>query len=81
MKLSVIMPVYNEIDTLAEIIERVRAVGVAEEIIIVDDGSVDGTREILKSLDGLPDIRIIMHEKNQGKGAAVVTGMRAAQGD
>jgi len=66
MKLSVIMPVYNEIDTLAEIIERVRAVGVAEEIIIVDDGSVDGTREILKSLDGLPDIRIIMHVKNQG---------------
>jgi glycosyltransferase involved in cell wall biosynthesis len=81
MKLSVIMPVYNEIETLEEIVNRVQSVGLAEEIIIVDDGSVDGTREILKHLEQLPQIRIIMHEVNQGKGAAVVTGMRAAQGD
>lgn len=75
------MPVYNEIDTLEKIVERVRAVGIAEEIIIVDDGSVDGTRDILNQIEEFPEIRIIMHEQNQGKGAAVVTGMRAAQGD
>jgi len=81
MKLSVIMPVYNEKSTIREIVARVRAVGLAEEILIVDDGSADGTREILKELAALPEVRVIEHEHNQGKGAAVVTGMRAAVGD
>ena len=81
MKLSVLMPVYNEKDTLEEIVRRVQAVGIAHEIVIVDDGSIDGTREILKKLDAQPDIRVILHEKNQGKGAAVVTGIKAATGD
>jgi glycosyltransferase involved in cell wall biosynthesis len=81
MKLSVIMPVFNEEDTLEEIVRRVQAVGLAHEIVIVDDGSVDGTSEILKKLDTQPDIHVIMHEKNQGKGAAVVSGIKAAIGD
>lgn len=81
MKLTVIMPVYNEIETLEEIVQRVRDVKLADEIIIVDDFSKDGTREILEKLRSLPEIRILMHEENQGKGAAVVTGMRAAAGD
>jgi glycosyltransferase involved in cell wall biosynthesis len=75
------MPVYNEEDTLEEIVRRVKAVGLAHEIVIVDDGSVDGTREILKKLEAQPDIRVILQEKNQGKGAAVVTGIKAALGD
>ena len=81
MKITVIMPVYNEMDTLEEIVGRVRDVQVADEIIIVDDGSQDGTRELLDLFHSQPDIRVIMHEENQGKGAAVVTGMRAAMGD
>ncbi len=81
LDLSVIMPVYNEEDTLEEIVQRVRKVGLASEIVIVDDGSRDRTREILSKLEDLPEVRIILHEKNQGKGAAVVTGMRAARGD
>ncbi|MEJ2758223.1 MAG: glycosyltransferase family 2 protein [Anaerolineales bacterium] len=81
LKLSVIMPVYNEEDTLEEIVQRVRAVGLASEIVIVDDGSKDRTREILTKLSNLPDVRVILHEKNHGKGAAVVTGIRAAVGD
>jgi glycosyltransferase involved in cell wall biosynthesis len=81
MKLSVIMPVYNEVSTIREIVKRVQAVGLAYEIVIVDDGSVDGTREILKDLEKQPDIRTILHERNQGKGAAVRTGIAAADGD
>jgi len=81
LKLSVIMPVYNEEDTLEEIVQRVREVGLASEIVIVDDGSKDRTREILSSIQSLPEVRVILHEKNQGKGAAVVTGIRAAVGD
>ena len=53
----------------------------ANEIIVVDDGSTDGTRDILQKLDGKNKVRVILHERNQGKGAAVVTGMKAAQGD
>ena len=75
------MPVYNEEDTLEEIVQRVREVGLASEIVIVDDGSKDRTREILSSIQSLPEVRVILHEKNQGKGAAVVTGIRAAVGD
>ena len=81
MKLSVVIPVYNEVKNIHEIIKRVQTTKLANEIIIVDDGSQDGTRDILKELDGKKKVRVILHEKNQGKGAAVVTGMRAATGD
>ena len=80
-KLTVIMPVYNEESTLREITARVQAVGIASEIVIVNDGSEDSTRAILDELGQQPGIRVIHHEKNQGKGAAVVTGIHAASGD
>lgn len=81
MKLSIIIPAYNEKNTIEEIIRRVKAVNlgrIEKEIIVVDDGSKDGTREILKSISG---IRYIFHEKNLGKGGAMKTGFREATGD
>ena len=81
MNLSVIIPVYNEVQNIREILRRVQATGLAWEIVIIDDGSTDGTREILKELDGTDQIRVILHEKNQGKGAAVRTGFGEAKGD
>ena len=81
MNLSVVIPVYNEAQNINEIIKRVQAQKIANEIIIVDDGSSDGTRDLLKEHDGKKKVRVILHERNQGKGAAVVTGMKAAQGD
>jgi len=81
MKLSIIMPVYNEVNTIEEIVRRVQAVNLAYEIVIVDDGSTDGTRELLKKIGNLPGVRVFLHEKNQGKGAAVRTGIAAAEGD
>lgn len=80
-KLSIIIPAYNEKNTIEEIIRQVKAVnlgGVEKEIIVVDDGSKDGTREIVKSI---PGIRHIFHEKNLGKGGAMKTGFQAATGD
>jgi len=81
MELSVIIPIYNEKASLEEIVRRVQATGRASEIILVDDGSVDGTRDILPALDGKDGVRVILHEKNQGKGGAVRTGIRAAAGE
>jgi glycosyltransferase involved in cell wall biosynthesis len=81
MKLSVIIPVYNEFESIKTILDRVHATKLAHEIIVVDDGSKDGTRDLLEKLDGKRKIRVILHEKNQGKGAAVRTGMEAAKGD
>ena len=81
MNLSVIIPVYNESKSIEEILKRVQATDTANEIVVVDDGSVDGTRDILKQLDGKNRVRVILHEKNQGKGAAVRTGLSAATGD
>ncbi|MBV6394575.1 MAG: Dodecaprenyl-phosphate galacturonate synthase [Anaerolineales bacterium] len=81
MNLSVIIPVYNESKSIEEILRRVHATDLANEIVVVDDGSLDGTREILKKLDGKKGVRVILHEKNQGKGAAVRTGLNAARGD
>jgi glycosyltransferase involved in cell wall biosynthesis len=81
MKLSVIIPVYNEVESIETILKRVQATKKAREIILVDDGSKDGTRDILTKLEGKKGLRVILHEKNQGKGAAVRTGMSAAKGD
>jgi glycosyltransferase involved in cell wall biosynthesis len=81
MNLSVIIPVYNEKNTVRELVRRVQAMNLAYEIVIVDDGSKDGTREILSELDGKNKVRVILHPKNQGKGAAVRTGIQAALGD
>jgi glycosyltransferase involved in cell wall biosynthesis len=82
MKLSIVMPVYNEHATIEEILRRVEAVGLADEIVIVDDGSTDGTRELLHELASkYPITNLIMHQHNQGKGAAVRTGIQAARGE
>jgi len=77
----VIIPVYNEIATIKIVLERVLATGLATEILLVDDGSTDGTRDLLIGLDGHQGIRVILHPKNRGKGAAVRTGISAATGD
>jgi glycosyltransferase involved in cell wall biosynthesis len=80
--LSVLVPVYNERDTVREIISRVRAVGVRTQIILVDDCSTDGTREILRSIGReQPDLVICYHERNRGKGAAIRTALAQATGD
>ena len=97
MKLSIIIPVYNEIETIAEILRRVRAVPLTvpvgygpddgtivefeREVVVVDDGSTDGTREYLRTLEGEPNVVVVFHERNQGKGAAVRTALRHASGD
>jgi glycosyltransferase involved in cell wall biosynthesis len=81
MKLSVIIPVYNEVESIREIVKRVQETKLAWEIVLVDDGSIDGTRDLLKKMDGKDNVRVILHEKNQGKGAAVRTGFDAAKGD
>lgn len=81
MKLSVIIPVYNEVESIQVILKRVQETKLASEIIIVDDGSKDGTRDVLKTLDGKKGVRIILHKHNKGKGAAVRTGLAAAKGD
>jgi glycosyltransferase involved in cell wall biosynthesis len=81
MKLTVIIPVYNEKKTVQEILRRVAATGLADEILVVDDGSTDGSRDILTELDGRLGCRVIYHTKNKGKGAAVRTGIENAKGD
>jgi glycosyltransferase involved in cell wall biosynthesis len=82
VKLSIIIPCYNEKDTIREIVQSVRAAPVAEkEIIVVDDCSTDGTREILRSDIASCIDRVIFHDTNKGKGAALRTGIREATGD
>jgi glycosyltransferase involved in cell wall biosynthesis len=81
LKLSIIVPVYNERATVAEIIDRVLRVPVEKEIIIVDDGSTDGTAEALAPLAGREGITLLSHGGNRGKGAAIRTGLAAATGD
>lgn len=80
MKLSVIIPVYNEQETIHQILERVAAVPVEKEIIVVDDGSSDGTAESLAASQ-LKDLRFLRHPRNRGKGAAVRTALAAVSGD
>ncbi len=81
MKISVVIPAYNEAQTVEEILRRVQATQIADEIVVVDDGSTDETRQVLARLDGSGTIRVILHERNQGKGAAVMTGVLQATGD
>jgi glycosyltransferase involved in cell wall biosynthesis len=81
MKLSVVIPVYNEVDNISEILKRVQATQLASEIIVVDDCSQDGTRLVLQSLPMAGGLRLVLHDENRGKGAAVRTGIQHAQGD
>ena len=84
LKLTVIIPCYNEVEYVETIVERVRAVGLASQIIVVDDGSTDGSRDILNRLeaDGSNgDVTFLYHERNRGKGAALVTAFGATTGD
>jgi glycosyltransferase involved in cell wall biosynthesis len=82
MVLSVIIPVFNEATTIEEILKRVSAVPLAKELIIVDDCSQDGTREMLSRLAGQYDnVKVVYHEKNRGKGCAIRTGLEQATGE
>jgi glycosyltransferase involved in cell wall biosynthesis len=81
LRVSVIVPIYNEKPTLEEIIRRIRADSLRKEIILVDDGSTDGTREMLAEMETEPDLVVVYHDGNQGKGAALRTGFRHATGD
>jgi len=80
VKISVIIPVYNEKATILDIHERVMAVDIDKEIILVDDGSTDGTQEVLRDLDG-DSTRVFSHDKNRGKGAALRTALKHVTGD
>jgi dolichol-phosphate mannosyltransferase len=82
MKLSIIMPVYNERSTIEEIIKRVSGVeGIEKELIIVDDFSTDGTRELLRRYQNNCNIEIVFHDKNIGKGMAIRAGLKKVTGD
>jgi len=81
VKLSIVIPVYNEQGTLREIVRRVRATPFDKEIIIVDDCSTDGTRDLLKSMENAPDISALYQDRNRGKGAALGRGFQVATGD
>ncbi|MEO6323353.1 MAG: bifunctional glycosyltransferase/class I SAM-dependent methyltransferase [Thermoanaerobaculia bacterium] len=84
MKISIVMPAYNEIKTIREIVARVLRVDLGDierELVIVDDGSLDGTRDVLRELDGKNGVRVLLQPENMGKGAAVWAGMQASTGD
>jgi len=81
LKLSVVIPVYNERQTLPKLIQRVRAVQIDKQIVLVDDCSSDGTRDLLKQYEADHDCTVLYHEHNQGKGAALRTGFKYALGD
>jgi glycosyltransferase involved in cell wall biosynthesis len=82
MTLSIVIPVYNERATIATILDHVQSSGLADEIIVVDDASSDGTREVLAEIArNHPRLKLVLHESNRGKGAALRTGLAAATGD
>lgn len=78
---SIIIPIYNEEELLPIVLKAVREVPLRKELILVDDYSRDGTRDILKEEEKKPDTRVLYHDVNRGKGAAIVTGLKAATGD
>jgi glycosyltransferase involved in cell wall biosynthesis len=81
MKLSVVIPVFNERETIAELVAAVQAIPIEKEILVIDDCSSDGTREVLPSLHNPPHVHVFYHERNQGKGAALRTGFNHVEGD
>jgi glycosyltransferase involved in cell wall biosynthesis len=81
VEISVLIPVYNERSTIQEIVRRVEEQPFDKEIIIVDDGSTDGTRALLRETQWPPNVSILYHEKNMGKGAAIRTAVQAATKD
>ena len=81
MKLSIIIPVYNERETIREVIRRVEAVGQEKEIVLIDDGSTDGTGDLLKEYEGRDGFQVLYHSRNRGKGAALRTGFEKATGE
>jgi glycosyltransferase involved in cell wall biosynthesis len=82
MKISVVIPVYDEVETITEIVSRVQAVAFEKEIVIVDDYSTDGTREHLREINQAHEnLKVLYHDHNQGKGAALRTGFQAVTGD
>lgn len=78
---SFIIPIFNEVDLIRTVLERVRALPLRKELILVDDCSVDGTTEILEAEKASPDTIVLRHDRNRGKGAAIRTGLAASQGD
>ena len=80
-KLSVVIPVYNEVETLEQVVARVREVGIDMEVILVDDGSDDGSGDLCRRLEDPPLVRAFLHEKNRGKGAALKTGFAEARAE
>ena len=80
-KLSIVIPVYNEHNTLQTLISKVEAVDYKKEIILIDDYSTDGTRDLLKEYEGRENFQVFYHNQNKGKGAALRTGFSKAQGD
>jgi len=80
LTLSIIIPVFNEINTIGEVIEAVLKTPYRKEVVIIDDGSNDGTREFLENID-IPEIKAIFNLKNKGKGHAIQTGFDAVTGD
>jgi glycosyltransferase involved in cell wall biosynthesis len=80
-RLSVVIPVYNESATIEKLLEQVWNTGLASEVVVVDDGSSDGTREILARFERRPDLMVLRHDRNRGKGAALCTAFRSVTGD
>jgi glycosyltransferase involved in cell wall biosynthesis len=81
LKISIVIPIYNEIDTLSACVSKVNGVDYDKEIILIDDCSTDGTREIIKEFEGRENFQVLYHSKNKGKGAALRTGFSRVTGD